>query len=493
MDQLDGYFNGGTAPWMISSGDSNSKILTTSPRGVQEVPDDAPLLNDAPHDDTWFRRGVAVYKGLNSTDPEAIWSFQGFSFVGWSTPQQASFVKGFVDAVPKGKFVIIDMSYNEAEWKKWNNASFFGASFIWTTLHNYGGTDGIRGDLARVNNIPFDAILEPRTSSIIGSGATTEGIDQNPAYHEFVYEQPFRTAPVPNLTAHMIQRSHQRYGLIEQNQDVSKAWAFLVDSLYATDMNVQDHTGIAHLQPRGGDVSSLFVLDRYTPKPIICKIFGAWQHLLRAASTSAHPGFQTEPFLYDLVNLGREVLAQIATPAALNCSDATARDTLDKSELGRMGTFYIELLHDADTLVATDTAFLLGPWIEAARRWGVNSNDCDSHVLAINKNMNKDKCEWFYEWNARTQITTWNPTPKASPKIPGGPVDYAAKHWSGLIKDYYGKRAALLMKQALQDQAAGQPLDQSRVDRRFAQHAYEWTTDMNKYPTHTTGDALQVS
>jgi hypothetical protein len=166
------------------------------------------------------------------------------------------------------------MSYNEAKWKKWNNASFFGASFIWTTLHNYAGTDGIKGDLARVNNIPFDATLEPPTTSIIGSGATPEGIDQNPAYYEFVYEQPFRTAPVPNLAAHMIQRSHQCYGLIEPNQDVSKAWALLVDSLYATDMSLQDHTGIAHLQPRGGDNSSLFELDRYTPKPIMCKIFG---------------------------------------------------------------------------------------------------------------------------------------------------------------------------------------------------------------------------
>ena len=49
------------------------------------------------------------------------------------------------------------------------------------------------------------------------------------------------------------------------------------------------------------------------------------------------------------------------------------------------------------------------------------------------------------------------------------------------------------MKQAFQDQAADQPLDQSKVNRRFAQHAYEWTTDMNKNPTQTTGDALQVS
>ena len=39
-------------------------------------------------------------------------------------------------------------------------------------------------------------------------------------------------------------------------------------------------------------------------------------------------------------------------------------------------------------------------------------------------------CAKFYEWNARTQLTTWNPTPKDG-GIPGGPIDYASKHWSG--------------------------------------------------------------
>jgi hypothetical protein len=39
-------------------------------------------------------------------------------------------------------------------------------------------------------------------------------------------------------------------------------------------------------------------------------------------------------------------------------------------------------------------------------------------------------CVKFYEWNSRTQLTTWNPTAKGQP-IPGGPVDYASKHWCG--------------------------------------------------------------
>ena len=59
---------------------------------------------------------------------------------------------------------VIDMSVNgEGEWQKWNNGSGLWGSaadkgqFIWTTLHDFGGTDGLKGDIGRINNIPFEA------------------------------------------------------------------------------------------------------------------------------------------------------------------------------------------------------------------------------------------------------------------------------------------------------------------------------------------------
>merc|ERR1712216_1053846 len=102
-------------------------------------------------------------------------------------------------------------------------------------------------------------------------------------------------------------------------------------------------------------------------------------------------------------------------------------------------------------------------------------------------------CEKFYEWNARVQLTTWNPTPKGSKKIPGGPIDYASKHWSGLISDYYGVRVDLVMHQALLDAAAGRRLDVAAVEELKAAHAYNWTTATNAYPEVPVGDAVGVS
>jgi alpha-N-acetylglucosaminidase len=66
----------------------------------------------------------------------------------------------------------------------WGNYSFFGAPFIWTTLHNMGGNDGLKGDMRMLEGMPSDAIAAG--SSIVGTGATPEGINQNPAYYEHV-------------------------------------------------------------------------------------------------------------------------------------------------------------------------------------------------------------------------------------------------------------------------------------------------------------------
>lgn len=172
---------GGKNPYQTRAGDTPQPSPTGESSWVITNVNECRALEDLPG---WMERGAAAYMGLNRTDPEAIWSFQGWAFIGWSSQQQAESLKSFIDVTPEGKFNVIDMSTNgEGEWKKWNNASFWGANYVWTTLHDFGGTDGLKGDLGRINRIPFDAT--PETSStgvnnVWGTGFTPEGIDQNP-------------------------------------------------------------------------------------------------------------------------------------------------------------------------------------------------------------------------------------------------------------------------------------------------------------------------
>lgn len=485
--QLDGYFNGGTAPWL------ENKDAATNEGNEHTVGLLMEDYDNLPHDDSWFQRGSAAFQGLQRTDPDAIWSFQGFAFISWpDTIESAKALKGFVDAAPPGHFVVIDMSYQGmGQWQQFQNASFFGAPFIWTALHDFGGNDGIKGDMRRLNQIPFGLIGD---TSIAGVGGTPEGIDQNPAFYDFLFASNFRIAPVQDLSIYMGQYKLRQYGVDEAiypsvANHIKSSWSLLMQSLYSTERSVRDTSGIARLNPS----DSLFHNNRYTPQPMLCRVFRAWRHLLMATeeiSSRNHHFFRenNEPFQYDLINLGREILAQLSTPAAKNFTDATTRTPLSRDEVTTSGSFYMELLNDTDALLSTEYAFLLGPWIESARRWGDSQvDDCYSVEL------DSPDCRYFYEWNARTQITTWNPTSIKNHEIPAGPVDYAKKQWAGLVRDYYTTRARILLRQALKDQEINQTLDQAEVDRLFARHAYEWTTATDKYSTTTTGDAISTS
>jgi hypothetical protein len=167
---------------------------------------------------------------------------------------------------------------------------------------------------------------------------------------------------------------------------------------------------------------------------------------------------------------------------ALNFSDACLRKAMNRVELVQSGKYYIDLLEDLDVFLSKSKAFRLAYWIESAIHLaevdsaGGVQLDCFSPILFNNSRHDNGCCLRFFEWNARCQITTWNPTPSDAAKVPGGPIDYAAKHWSGLVKQYYAERARILFEQALYDQEHQQELNQTEVQRLFAKHAFEWTT-----------------
>merc|ERR1711871_1301686 len=191
-----------------------------------------------------YRRGKAAYAGLTRTDPEAVWSYQGWAFISWKNSSQEAMLKGYVDSAPKGYFSVIDMSeHGSGEWHMWNDAAFFGTPFIFTSLNNFGGTDGIRGNFSRANTIPYDAI--DAGANVWGSGFTPEGIDQNTVYYEMLISAPWRSTPISNISAWASNRAFRRYG--GDSPNVARSWSLLSNSSYNQDLSVQDRTGVTHM------------------------------------------------------------------------------------------------------------------------------------------------------------------------------------------------------------------------------------------------------
>lgn len=295
--------------------------------------------------------------------------------------------------------------------------------------------------------------------------------------------------PDQHQETHQPHQPHQPQGPIS-DPNVASAWAKLGASGYAHDGMVHDGTAVGltvgkpTFEPWTG-----FDVDRHTPKPALCQQWHAWGLLIDAApavrgtrssgprgvsssgaelslpavpaSPSSPPASPASPaspalpalpatFTYDLVDVGREVLSQLTIPASLNFSEATdalpflptlkgeradegADEGADDKEavstnLRSAGAFYHSLLLDMDSLLSTDHAFLLGTWLDSARRLAGNATDCTD--TGLGPKLASGRCDDFMEWNARSQLTTWYPTMHPTDSVPkSGKTcnDYARK------------------------------------------------------------------
>ncbi len=121
---------------------------------------------------------------------------------------------------------------------------------------------------------------------------------------------------------------------------------------------------------------------------------------------------------YDLVDFTRQALAdQGRRQYQRAMSDYR---TFSREDFNESSKKFLDMLLMQDSLLGTRPEFRLGSWIEAARNRGNNDAEKDQ-----------------YEWNARTQITTWGNRECADN---GGLRDYANKEWNGLLKDFYYPR-----------------------------------------------------
>ena len=143
------------------------------------------------------------------------------------------------------------------------------------------------------------------------------------------------------------------------------------------------------------------------PKPALCTEWNAWGSLLAAAPRVEKAAAAAKPlpltYTYDLVDVGREVLQQLTIPLSLSFSAAARAPKVLKDPcscylhndpcscylhknpnapkiqppaLKAAAALYSALLLDLNRLLATDGAFLLGPWLASARKLGTLISMC---------------------------------------------------------------------------------------------------------------------
>lgn len=182
-----------------------------------------------------------------------------------------------------------------------------------------------------------------------------------------------------------------------------------------------------------------------------------------------------DTYAYDLTNITRQLLSNyFLTSFRLY---EKAYNAGDRAEMNRRKAEMLSILRDLDTLLATQSAFLTGKWIDDARSWGVTDAEKD-----------------YYESNARNLITTWGDADK--------PLnDYASRTWQGLVSTFYMPRWQMFFDAVDSAMDRGVKFGDKADDPEFLAYKKRvcdfeknwWRYRVGSFPATPQGDSREVA
>jgi alpha-N-acetylglucosaminidase len=421
---------------------------------------DADCFNEVnpPSKDTTFIKeySASIYKSMTSADPKATWVMQGWflywqkSF--WKEPQ----ANALLDAIPPKHLILLDLwGEKHPVWKE--TESFYGKPWVWNIICNLGQQVNLSGDFYQIYKNFREAFTSSERGDLEGIGVMMEGFGYNPVVQEFMGHLVW-SPQVDSIPEWISNYAMRRYGIY--NDHAIMAWNDLLSSVYSHAVSDGD---IISSSP-GEMVPDVSKKNPYGAGYNAANLFSAVKELLLASDELK----DNKNYQFDLVNTVREMLSLKANVLFIEAKKAA--DSNNLSSYKKRSAAFINLLKDMDMLLGTNKHFLLGKWINDARKWG-----------------NTEKERRYYEWNARTIITLWEPFPESHLK------DYAAKEWNGMVGDYYMHRWEQYFKITQSCIQKGIPFDRKKFDTDIAQWEYNWTHKNNHYIAIPQGDPVRIS
>lgn len=375
---------------------------------------------------------------------------QGWLFVNDPSFWKPAQIKALLHGAPIGKIIVLDL-FAETNPVYQTTESFYGQPFIWCMLHNFGGNHGLFGKVESVNNGPFKA-LAFKDSTMVGTGLTPEGIEQNDMIYELMNEIGWRSRPV-NLTEWISGYSDRRYG--QKHASAQAAWRLLLGSVYNCTQDWKDHNHSPLVRRPSLEMNADVC---YYPD----SLFEAWRLMHSAAPSLANSSL----FQYDLVDVTREAVQLLVTKYYKEIKMAYENEDLEHiMTVG--GRLVFDLLPELDKLLSSQPQFLLGRWLESARKMASSKDEAN-----------------LFDMNARNQITLWGPA--------GNILDYANKQLGGLIQDYYKERWSLFLWCLMESLNTEVPFHQDKFNQAVFSVEKGFTYNGKTYSSTPTGDPIQI-
>jgi alpha-N-acetylglucosaminidase len=402
-----------------------------------------------PSDDPKYLADLAraVYAGMTASDAQAFWVLQGWIFTNnpnfWKPPQG----RALFGAVPDNRMLVLDlMCEQNPGWTK--TEAFYGKPWLWCNLQSFGNTVHLSGALNKIAQDLPALRSQPQSGKLCGLGFVNEGLAYNPVVYDLMFEMAWRDQPV-NVQEWFDDYVPWRYG--RTNEDARRAWRILLETVYDGahyTRSIIDQVPHVRTAPKGPYDNA--------------KLAGAWEALLAAADELG----ETDTFRFDLVNVARQVLSNHA--AVLHSAIVQALQAKDASAFCRASEQFLDLIRDMDRLLATRAEFLLGRWLEDAKRWGTT-----------------DAERARFEWNARRVLTMWGQGSSLD--------DYARKEWAGMLGGYYLPRWELFLHELSTSLDSGKPFDEKEFQSRLRRWMADWSDQREAYATQPQGDSIQMA
>ncbi len=393
--------------------------------------------------------GRAIHAAMLTGNPGSTWVLQSWL----ENPRQQ-----MIDALDKSRLLVLDLHCEGDEnWRLRNQ--FNHTPWLWCTIQNWGGNVGLGGDLDGLRVRPAKALAEagPGKGQMRGIGALMEGSETQPLLWEMFFQHAWRSdAPEPGPWLRDYAR--RRYGAASPAAE--QALQIELETFYAPTGGVDS---VVCARPTLEPWPKARYWGSTEPHYDTARLVEAWRLMLDAASACR----TSEGYRYDLTDLGRQVLADLAVRYHRTILQAYGHK--DAAAVARLSGQMLGLFHDLDELLATRKEFLLGVWLADARRSGETQAE-------------QDLCEH----DTRELLTIWS---RQESEV----VDYANREWSGLVGTFYSARWQTWLDALQAALASGRPLDVDAVRARIRDGDRVWTQLHDAYPAEPRGETVEVS
>lgn len=377
-----------------------------------------------------------IYGTLTEVDPQATWLQMTWLFYFDSAHWTPERIRAYLRAVPQDRMLLLDYYAEDVElWRR--TESFFGQPFLWCYLGNFGGNTMLAGNFHETSR-RLEAALDAQSgNSLSGIGATLEAFGVNRFMYEFVLEKAWDTGLTDRAWVDALADSHAG----QHNSLLRQAWQTLADSIYVEPARLGQGT-LTNARP------GLTGTGNWTTNPsvpydnrLLCRV---WGQMVEAGAGQAH----RDAYVYDLVNVGRQVLGNHFRTLRDSLTAACRRG--DAAGVMRRAAEMSALLDDLERLLSCHRSFLFGRWQQAAEDMGATPDE-----------------RACFRRNARTLVTTWGERGQSL-------NDYANRSLAGLTADFYAARWRQLLREVTAGMAAGRPLDEKAFREGILDFEVDW-------------------